>query len=152
MYCIIIKSQDCVCNLGKLLHVYLCVYIIRPFSRCWNLLPLKKTASFILNKLLLCSVIYVRWYSVDACVFVLVTASYPEVVDLIVETLLVIFTKGVCTSTPSWPWHLWGWCPISDSLLTLNAWGTTRPTIRIWLRAYWPSTEFETLQLQRVMM
>lgn len=28
MYCIIIKSQDCVCNLGKLLHVYLCVCIL----------------------------------------------------------------------------------------------------------------------------
>lgn len=64
---------------------------------------------------------------VDAWVFVFVlvrvTASYPEVVDVIVETLQNVFTKGVCSGTLTQPRQLWGWCCTTDYFLTPNAWG-----------------------------
>lgn len=88
------------------------------------------------------------WRFIDAWIFVLVrvTVSYPEVVEMIVETLQGVFTKGVCSSTLSWPWQLRGWCRTKDYFLTPYAWGTTRPatTSQIWSHSNGPSAEFRT--------
>lgn len=88
----------------------------------------------------------------DAWVDVLVraTVSYPEVVDVIVETLQGVFTKGVCSSTPSWPWQLCGWHRTKDYFLTPYAWGTTRP--KYGRTQMDPPQSFEPLQAQRVMI
>lgn len=53
-------------------------------------------------------------------VLVHIIVPFPEVVDVTVETLQGVFTKGVCRSTLSWALQL------RDYSLTLYAWGATR--------------------------
>lgn len=90
------------------MHIYVCIFVCSPdlhLDHFTVVIKRKNKSPFTLNKSDLCFVIYVRRYLVDACICVLVrvSVSHPEVVDLIVETLLVVFTKGVCSSTPSRP-------------------------------------------------
>lgn len=96
------------------------------------------------------------WF-VDACVFVLVhvTVPYPEVLDVIVETLQSVFTKGVCSSTLTWPLATMGLMPHRRLLFHPRMPGA--PPVQLPHPKYGctemdPPQSFEPLQAQRVMI